>query len=112
MRGMVTGRVKVLERAVAEQDWLRVETLGAELEKALKKMPEGERVRAVLVGLKADKEAQSVLKAQKKVAKLIDGGVKKSKRDRVKKELKKIRDDYPGTAAERDARKAIESLTG
>lgn len=112
VQGMVIGRVKSLEKAVEDGDWLRVDTLGNDLAKTLKKMPEGEQVNEILSTLKKNKEAQSILKAQKKVAKLIDGGVKKSKRDNVKKALKKIRDQYPDTAAERDARKALDGLRG
>jgi hypothetical protein len=112
IQGMVIGRVNSLDKAVEDGDWLRVETLGDELAKTLKKMPEGEHVNEVLATLKKNKEAQSILKAQKKVAKLIDGGVKKSKRDNVKKALKKIRDQYPDTAAERDAREALDGLRG
>lgn len=110
VRGMVTGRVRSLERAAEEGDWLRVETLGADLSKALKKLPEGERVDEILKDLKGNKDAQAVLKAQKKVAKLVEGPIKKAKYDRVKKDLQKIRDAFEGTAAERDARAALEKI--
>ena len=60
--------------------------------------------------LKGDKEAQAILKAQEKVAKLTAGKVKASRYEKTKKALEKIRDKHKGTAAERDARAAIERL--
>jgi cell fate (sporulation/competence/biofilm development) regulator YlbF (YheA/YmcA/DUF963 family) len=94
----------------AGADWLRVETMGEELADALKKTPEADRVDEILTALKKDKEAQAILKAQIKIAKLVAGPVKKARYDRTKKQLEKYRDEFKGTAAERDARAAIEKL--
>ena len=108
--GMADGRLNSMEKAAAEGDWLKVQRIGESLEDAVKVWSGGEKVTAILDELKGDKDAQAILKAQVKVAKLIEGPVKSSRYERTKKELEKIRDKHRGTAAERDARAAIEKL--
>ena len=106
----MSGRLASMEKAAEDGDWLRVQELGESLEDAIKIWSGGERVEAILAELKGDKEAQAILKAQEKVAKLIAGPIKSSRYERTKKELEKVRDKHKGTAAERDARAAIEKL--
>jgi len=108
--GMADGRLSNMEKAAKAGDWLKVQTIGESLEDAVKVWPGGEKVTAILAELKGDKEAQAILKAQEKVLKLTAGKVKASRYDKTKKELQKIRDKHKGTAAERDARAAIERL--
>lgn len=108
--GMADGRLSSMEKAAKDGDWLKVESIGESLKDAVKVWEGGEQVTALLAELKGDKEAQAILKAQKKIVKLTAGKVNASRFEKIKKELEKIRDKHAGTAAERDARAAIERL--
>ena len=108
--GMADGRLSSMEKAAKDGDWLKVESIGESLKDAVKVWAGGEQVTALLAELKGDKEAQAILKAQKKIVKLTAGKVNASRFEKIKKELEKIRDKHAGTAAERDARAAIERL--
>lgn len=108
--GMVKARVAAVEKARAAGDWLRVETLGEDLVKGLGKLEEAAQVKEILDALDKDKDAQAILKAQAKIAKAFAGDLKKNQMDKVQKDLEKIRDGMPGTAAERDARAGLERL--
>jgi len=110
VRGMVKGRVSQVEKARDAGDWLRVETLGKDLVKGLGKLEEAATVQAILDTLDKDKAAKEILKAQQKVAKLFEGELKKNQFDKVQKDLEKVRDEFKGTAAERDAREGLEKL--
>ncbi len=67
---------------------------------------------AVLAQLKANGEAQAILKAQLKVRKWVPDRIKKKDRPKVSANLQKIAKEFPGTAAARDAEKAIERARG
>jgi len=110
VQGMVAGRVTALEKARDAGDWLAVETSGKALLKGLGKLPEAEQVKAILDALDKDKGAQEILKAQEKIAKIFAGELKKNQFDKVQKDLDKIREDLPGTAAARDALAGLEKL--
>ncbi len=110
VQGMVTGRVAALEKARDAGDWLAVESNGKALLKGLGKLEEAAKVKEILDALDKDKDAQEILKAQQKIEKIFAGEIKKNQFDKVKKDLDKIREDLPGTAAARDALAGLEKL--
>ena len=92
-------------------DWLTVDTLGKELSGKLKGLDAGQAIEEILAELKADKEAQAVLKAQKKIVKLTSGKIKSKEIPKLKEQLRKLRDEHPGTYVTKQAEAAIDALT-
>ena len=110
IRAVVAGKIKALDAAIGSGDWLRVETMAKGLKDQLGKLPEAEEVKTALDNLKADKEAQAILKAQKRIAKVFEKKINKSKASKLKDSVRKIAKDYPGTVVERDADRAVKRL--
>ena len=87
-----------------------VKEIGEQNQAYLKGLPEVARVEEILARLDDDDEARAILKAQLKVRKLVPDKVKKKDRAKLIKSLRKVASQHPGTAAERDADRAIERL--
>jgi hypothetical protein len=99
-----------IQAAQEDQDWLRVDELGDRMMDTFKGLPQREEVEQIVDALKADKEAQEILKAQERVAKVFSKDIKKKHIEKLQKDLQKIADEYPDTAAARDAKAGIEDL--
>ena len=110
LRSSVTGLVNGLNAAWEAGDYRAVDERGEVLEKELKGLPEADQVGALLDRLKDDKEAQKILKAQRDVAKMMGGRIKKKDVPKFEKRLQEIMEDFSGTAAERDARAGLQKL--
>lgn len=110
IEGLIAGKLASLKAAQEEKDWLRVDVLGDELSRSFKGLPQEAEVATIVAALKADKEAQTILAAQERVAKVFAGDIKRKQIDKLKKDLQKIAEEHPGTAAERDAKAGIEEL--
>jgi len=111
LRSMIEGRVGALRDAQSEGDWLRVATTGKDLVKSLEGLDEGKEVRAILAELKADKEAQVILKAQAKIAGFFEKRISSSKAAGVRKKIKKIAERFPAdSVVARDAKRALKRL--
>lgn len=110
VQSMIASRVTSLERLKTEGDFLAMSEKGKLSAKALAGLPEGATVKAMMKELGADKEAQKILKAQKKVAGLIEGKIKRKMRPGVIRQLEKITGTLVGTCAARDANKAIAKI--
>lgn len=110
VRQVIDGRVASFEQLKASGDFLAMEERGKALAKALKGLPEQEKVEQMLDELDDDEHAQDVIKAQKKVLKLTEGKIKKGRVDRVVRELEEIVEELPDTAAARDAQQAIDRI--
>lgn len=101
----VQGWFGIFKSKMSTSDYLSAVELGADLKKELAGLPEGTEIEKALKEIDADKNAQSVIKGQKevralrkeKLTKVSDGEVMFPK-------LAKIVDQYPETAAARDAR--------
>ena len=71
IEAMIAGRVTGVQSAHARGDFLEAVTLGEAALKELKGLPEVDRVKETLAAIKGNSEAQKVIKAQKKLQKLI-----------------------------------------
>jgi AhpC/TSA family len=106
---LVDRRLKRLESSFDEGDYLSVEQRVAKLAKAFKRLPQEARIKALILRLK-DREVVKVLRAQHKVADLVPEGERIAHKERAKiaKKLRKIIEDFPDTAAARDAERALD----
>lgn len=110
----------LLERRLADVqelfelgDYLAVVERCERLQRSLGKLPQREAVDSYLRGIKGDRSKKKILDAQRKVLKLIPTKrLKSAQRLKVIKELGKIRERFPDTAAARDAQHAIARLSG
>lgn len=107
VQSVITGRVGAFQLAKEEGDYLAMTELGESLKKGLSGLPEADEVDAQLKALKKDKDAQKILKAQKKIGSLLERKMKKATRQKVVEELKALRKKFPDTVVERDADAAL-----
>ncbi len=110
VRGMIDSKLKAIQAAKEAGDWMRVDDMGDTLKKSFSGLPELDTVKVILDDLKADKDAQTILSAQRKVAKLFEKEIKRKQIPKLKKELESIVEKHPGTAAERDALEGLKTL--
>jgi hypothetical protein len=96
------GALKLYE----EGEYMAAESSGALLVDRFADLPEAGELQAMLDRLEDDDPAQAVLAAQKRVAKLISGKIKKGAIKKLNEEFTEIANEFPGTAAERDAKRA------
>lgn len=106
LQGMVRGKVEIVTTAQAKGDYLLAQNGAVALQKELAGLPEADQVRQIAADIAANKEALEVIKGQQKVAKIR--GKNPSKKKDVNaaiEDLRKIKQDYPGTyvATEIDA---------
>jgi len=107
---LFNGKRNSVERWMKAGDYLAVEERGSSYAKQLKGLPQGEAIDAVLERLDDDDDAQDALDAQRKVARLMSRKVKKSQRNKVKRELQAIAARFPDAGAGRDAKAALMRL--
>lgn len=97
-------------------NYLPLDERGKQLLASVKGLPEHEeRLETLLEALKT-KEAKRVLKGQRAVVKLKESAakinnIKRKDVDKLLDKLEKLREDYSGTYAARDADKLVEELT-
>jgi hypothetical protein len=107
---LFNGKRNAVEGWMKTADYLAVEEYGKAYAKQLKGLPQGDAIKDVLDRLDDDDDAQDMLDAQRKVAKLMSGKIKKSQRNKVKKQLQAIAARFPDGGAGRDAKAALMKL--
>ena len=107
----VSATTKGVSRLFEEGDYLAVEDAGQIWVERFKGLPQAEEITGVLQKMSEDEEAQSVLDAQKSIAKLMGGKIKKGAIKKMVKQFDEIIAELPGTAAERDAKRAKAALS-
>lgn len=103
---MVTARVGAMKGARERGDFLGAQELAQTLKKELSGLPEAEEAARVAAEIAADKEAQTVIKGQQRIAKLRAKNLgKKKERIAAMEELGKLKSEFAGTyvVAEADA---------
>jgi uncharacterized protein YqgV (UPF0045/DUF77 family) len=96
IQGMVTSRVGAMKGSFAEGDLYAANEDATELVKALEGLPEKADAEKVLADIKADKDADKVLKAQKKLAEILDKKLKKREFDAAIADVQKIEKEFAG----------------
>jgi hypothetical protein len=111
IEGIVKSRVEGMRSAYAQGDFHSAETAATALSKELVDLPEKDAAVQVLEDLKANKDAQPVLKAQKQIAKIRAAGPTKRKEvEAAIEDLQKIINEFPGTFAAKEADALVTSL--
>src|SRR5262245_46170707 len=77
VQGMVTSRVGAMKASLAEGDLYAASEDANELVKSLEGLPEKADAEKVLADIKADKDSDKVIKAQKKLAETLEKKLKK-----------------------------------
>jgi peroxiredoxin len=106
LQAMIRGKVEIVTSAQAKGDYLLAQNGALALQKELVGLPEAEQVKKVAADIAANKEALEVIKGQQKVAKIRGKNPSKKKEiNAAIEDLRKLREDYPGTyvATEIDA---------
>jgi len=104
VQGLITGRVQSMNSALKEGDFLTAQDSANSLKQELEGLPEAPEPDKVLAEIKADKESDKVIAAQKKVRAIEDQ--KLGKRAEVEKalaDLKKIAKDFPSSFVAKEA---------
>jgi hypothetical protein len=111
VQGMVKSRVETMKAAQAQGDYLGAQSAAQALQKELAGLPEAADAAKVAADIAADKKAQEVMKGQQKVAKVRARELSKRKEFQVAiADLRKIKEDYPGTFVQIEADKLIERI--
>lgn len=111
IESIVASRAAELKTAYSKGDFLSVETNANALVKELEGLPEKADAVQVLADLKANAEAVPVLKAQRQIAKIAGGELRKRKEiDAAIEDLTKIQKSVAGTFAAEQAGELITRL--
>jgi hypothetical protein len=109
VQGIVTGRVQAMNAALKEGDFLTAQDSATGLKKELEGLPEATEPDKVLAEIKANKDADKVIGAQKKVRAIADQRLgKKAEFEKALADLKKIEKDFPSTFVAKEA-EAVET---
>jgi thioredoxin-like negative regulator of GroEL len=111
IQGIVQARVEGLRRSYEAGDFLGADTAASLLVKELDGLPEKETASKILADIKANKDAQPVIKTQKQIAKLRAAGLSKRKEiEKAIEDLLEIQSEHPGTFAAKEADALIAEL--
>ncbi len=111
IQGIVQARVEGLRRSYEAGDFLGADTAASTLVKDLDGLPEKEVASKILADVKANKDAQPVIKAQKQIAKLRAAGPSKRKEiEKAVEDLLEIQSEHPGTFAAKESEALIAEL--
>lgn len=111
IRGLIDGKIRSMQKAAEEGNYLAATTLAYSASKEFKGLPAADTASELLATLKKDKKAQSVMKGQKAVRKLTQdtpNSVKEIQEQIAR--LKRLASKYEGTIAATEAEENIEAL--
>jgi len=104
VQGMVTGRVQTMHAALKEGDFLTAQDSATALKKELAGLPEAGEPDKVLAEIKANKDADKLMGAQKKVRAIADQKLgKRAEFEKALADLAKIQKDFPSTFVAKEA---------
>lgn len=104
VQGLVTGRVSAMNAALKDGDLLAAQEAASALKKELEGLPEAPEADKVLSEIKANKEADKIIGAQKKVHAIADQKLgKRAEFEKALADLKKISKDFPGSFVAKEA---------
>ncbi len=109
VQGIVSGRVGSMNAALKEGDFLTALDSATALKKELEGLPEAPEADKALAEIKANKDAEKLMAAQKKVRAIADQKLgKRAEFDKALADLKKIEKDFPSTFVAKEA-EAVET---
>ncbi len=105
---LVKSRVKAMNDALTEGNFLAAQDAANDLSKSLEGLPEKADAEKVAADVKANKDAERVIKAQKTLRDLRNKPPRKSKeREKAMADLKKMQKDLAGTYAAKEAEELL-----
>jgi len=108
---LVKSRVKAMQDALAEGNFLMAQDAASDLSKSLDGLPEKADADKVAADVKAHKDAERVIKVQKTMRDIRNKPPRKTKeREKATADLKKIQKDFAGTFAAKEAEELLLSL--
>lgn len=106
-------RVESMNKAHKEGDFLGSLTIAEELDGNLTGLDQAATVSALIETIESDADAKPILEGQRKLAKLVNGKLDKTKQmQSAIKKAGQVAGKYPGTIVEKQAQKFIKSLEG
>jgi len=112
IQGQIGGRVSSMKSAFQEGDFLTALESATDLEKDLAGLPEAPEAGKVLAELKANKNSQPVISAQKKIRAILEQKLgKRREYEKASSDLKEIAADLKGTYAAKEAETALTTIT-
>lgn len=112
IEGIVKTRAEDLRKSFEQGDFLGAQAQAGAMQKELAGLPEAEEAGKVIATITADKNAQTVIKGQQKIAKIRAGDNSKGKEIVAAIDsLRKVKKEYPGTIVEKEADELIAQLT-
>jgi thiol-disulfide isomerase/thioredoxin len=113
LQGMVKAKIEGLRAAHAKGDFLGVETMAQAIAKELAGLPEAAEATKLRSDVAADPKAQTVLKAQQKLAKIAARSPNSNKElEAAIEDLRELKAAHPGTYVEKQAEQLIGRLYG
>jgi hypothetical protein len=111
LEAMVKGRVDGMKADFGAGNFLSAKDSATELQKAFDGLPEKVEADKVLADIKADADAEKVMKAQKTIREILAARLGKSKEyEKALADLQKIQKDLDGTFAAKEAAAAFADL--
>lgn len=107
---LVAGLASSVRALHAEGNYLSANLHGERYLMELAGLPQADEIAEVLRAIRADKQAQTILKAQQKIRKTLDGQIKKAAFAKHEKAFRRIMQDLPGTVAAREAQEGLKTL--
>lgn len=104
VQGMITGRVQTMNAALKEGNFLTAQESASALKKELEGLPEAADADKALAEIKANKDADKVMGAQKKVRAISEQKLgKRAEFEKALADLKKIEKDFPDSFVAKEA---------
>jgi hypothetical protein len=111
VQAVVAGRVELLQTALKDGDFLTAQELAVVSKKELEGLPEASEADKALAQIKADKDAERVIGAQKRIRALEDQKLgKRTELDKAIADLEKIAKEFQGTFAAKEATEYMAQL--
>ena len=112
IQGLIDGRVGGMKASFQEGDFLTAMEAATDLQKDLAGLPEAPEAEKVVADIKANKDAQPVMAAQKKIRALLEQKLgKRREYDKAVSDLKEISASLKGTFAAKEAEEALVTIT-
>jgi hypothetical protein len=110
IQGVIASRVANTKAMFESGDFLAASNAVADLQKQLEGLPEKADIDKVAADIKANKDADKIIHAQKKVAETGEKKFKKRELDGAIAEMEKIKKELPGTCAAKQAGEMVTEL--
>ena len=110
IQGVITSRVANTKTAFDAGDFLTASNAAADLRKQLEGLPEKADIDKIAADIEANKDADKIIHAQKKVLETGEKKLKKRELDGAIADMEKIKKELPGTYAAKQAAELVTEL--